>query len=227
MDHKRLVIIDGYSLLYRAFFATRYLSTADGRPTNALYGFTQMLFLLLEKIGPDAIVVAFDAPGKTFRHAEFSEYKGTRRETAPELKAQLPIARELISALGIPSVEVTGYEADDVVGTISRLGEENGYHTTIVTGDLDALQLVDDCVGVLTTKLGVTDTVTSGPAEGVERWGVTPLQVPDFKAIKGDSSDNIPGGAGIGDIGAAELIQTFGSIEGILERFDEVPPKYA
>ncbi len=227
MANKRLVIIDGYSLLYRAFFATRYLSTADGRPTNALYGFTQMLFLLLENTKPDAIVVALDAPGKTFRHAEYAEYKGTRREIAEELKVQLPIARELIAALGIPSIEVTGYEADDVVGTISRLGEENGYDTTIVTGDLDALQLVDDCVSVLTMKLGVTDTVTYGPEQVVERWGVTAEQVPDFKAIKGDTSDNIPGVPGIGDKGAAELIQTFGSIEAILERFDEVPPKYA
>jgi len=227
MEPKRLVVIDGYSLLYRAFFATRYLSTADGRPTNALHGFTQMLFLLLENIGPHAIVVALDAPGKTFRHAEFSEYKGTRREIAPELKSQLPIARELIAALGIPSIEITGFEADDVVGTISRLAEENGYHTTIVTGDLDALQLVDDCVSVLTMKLGVTDTVTYGPEEVVARWGVTAEQVPDFKAIKGDTSDNIPGVPGIGDKGAAELIQTFGSIEGILERFDEVPPKFA
>jgi DNA polymerase I len=226
MDPKRLVIIDGYSLLYRAFFATRYLSTADGRPTNALHGFVQMLFLLLENIGPDAIVVAFDAPGKTFRHAEYSEYKGTRRDTAEELKVQLPIARDLMTALGVPSVEVTGYEADDVVGTISRLAEENGYHTTIVTGDLDSLQLVDDCVSVLTMKLGVTDTVTYGPEQVVERWGVTAAQVPDFKAIKGDSSDNIPGVPGIGDKGAAELIQAFGSIEGILDRSAEVPPKY-
>ncbi|HKU52708.1 MAG TPA: hypothetical protein VJQ25_09600, partial [Nitrospira sp.] len=173
MDRKRLVIIDGYSLLYRAFFATRYLSTADGRPTNALYGFTQMLFLLLENIRPDAIVVALDAPGKTFRHAEYSEYKGTRRETAEELKVQLPVARDLIAALGIPSVEVTGYEADDVVGTISRLAEENGYDTTIVTGDLDSLQLVDDCVSVLTMRMGVTDTVTYRPEGVMERWGVT------------------------------------------------------
>lgn len=227
MEAKRLVVIDGYSLLYRAFFATRYLSTADGRPTNALYGFTQMLFYLLENIKPDAIAVAFDAPGKTFRHAEFSEYKGTRRDTAPELKVQLPVARELIAALGIPSIEVTGYEADDVVGTISRVAEASGYHTTIVTGDLDALQLVDKCVSVLTTKLGVTDTVTYGPEEVVARWGVTATQVPDFKAIKGDTSDNIPGVPGIGDKGAAELIQAFGSIEGILERFEEVPPKHA
>src|ERR1044072_2447931 len=114
MDSKRLVVIDGYSLLYRAFFATRYLSTSDGRPTNALLGFANMLFNLLENIQPAAIVVALDAPGKTFRHAEFSEYKGTRRETQPELKEQLPIARQLIEHLGIPQMEVTSYE-----GTIS------------------------------------------------------------------------------------------------------------
>ncbi|HZH97455.1 MAG TPA: hypothetical protein VEX38_00670, partial [Fimbriimonadaceae bacterium] len=148
MDAKRLVILDGYSLLFRAFFATRYLSTSDGRPTNALFGFVGMLFYILEKDEPDAVVVALDAPGKTFRHAEFSEYKGTRRDTADELKIQLKVARDLISSLGIPAIEVTGYEADDVVGTISRLGEENGYHTTIVTGDLDSLQLVDECVKV-------------------------------------------------------------------------------
>ncbi len=227
MDHKRLVIIDGYSLLYRAFFATRYLSTADGRPTNALYGFTQMLFNLLENIGPDAVVVALDPPGKTFRDAAFSEYKGTRKETAEELKVQFPVFRELILALGIPQFEVTGYEADDVVGTISRLAEENGYQTTIVTGDLDSLQLVDDFVSVFTMKMGVTDTVTYGPAEVFERWGVTPDQVVDFKAIKGDTSDNIPGVPGIGDKGAAELIQKFGTIEAMLERFDEIPPKHA
>jgi DNA polymerase-1 len=226
MDPKRLVIIDGYSLLYRAFFATRYLSTADGRPTNALFGFTQMLFTLLEKEPPDAIVVALDPPGKTFRDAIFAEYKGTRKETAPELKAQFPVARELIAALGIPAVEVPGFEADDVVGTISRLAEENGYHTTIVTGDLDSLQLVDDCVSVFTMRTGVTDTFVYGPNEVFERWGVTPTQVPDFKAIKGDTSDNIPGVPGIGDKGAAELIQLFSSIEEMLEKTTEIPPKY-
>src|SRR5437588_3064870 len=119
---KRLVILDGYSLLYRAFFATRYMSTSDGRPTNALYGFIGMLFYILEHDAPDAVVVALDAPGKTFRHAEYAEYKGTRRETAPELISQLVVSRDLIQALGIPTIEATGFEADDVVGTISLLG---------------------------------------------------------------------------------------------------------
>lgn len=226
MQAKRLVVIDGYSLLYRAFFATRYLSTSDGRPTNALFGFTQMLFTLLEKVKPNAIVVALDAPGKTFRHVEYVEYKGTRRETADELKVQLIAARDLIRALGIPSIEVTGFEADDVVGTISRLAEENGYDTTIVTGDLDSLQLVDHCVSVLTLKQGVTDTVTYDPEAVKERYGFGPEFVPDFKALKGDTSDNIPGVPGIGDKGAAELINGFGTIEQMLEQFDQLPPKY-
>lgn len=226
MDRKRLVVIDGYSLLYRAFFATRYLSTSDGRPTNALHGFASMLFILLEKVKPHAIVVALDAPGKTFRHAEYEAYKGTRRETADELRVQLIGAREMVAALGIPSVEMVGYEADDVVGTISKLAEENGYDTTIVTGDLDSLQLVDHCVSVLTMKQGVTDTVTYGPEQVVERYGFGPEHITDFKALKGDTSDNIPGVAGIGDKGAAELIANFGTIENMLDHFSELPAKY-
>ncbi|MFY9234406.1 MAG: DNA polymerase I [Fimbriimonadaceae bacterium] len=226
MESRRLVVIDGYSLLYRAFFATRYLSTADGRPTNALYGFVGMLFHLLEHVKPDSIVVALDAPGKTFRHAEYADYKGTRRETQPELKVQLPVAREIVQALGITSLEMTGYEADDIVGTVSRLAEENGYHTTIVTGDLDTLQLIDDCVSVLTMRQGVTETVIYDTAKVQERYGFGPEFVPDYKAIVGDTSDNIPGVPGIGEKGASLLIQQFGTIDGLLENFDKIDPKY-
>lgn len=223
---KRLIIIDGYALLYRAFFATRFLSTSDGRPTNALYGFTQMLFSILERIRPDAIVVALDAHGKTFRHVEYAEYKGTRKETAPELIVQLEEARNLIRALGIPQLELIGYEADDIVGTLSLRAEKAKYRTTIVTGDLDSLQLVDDWVSVLTPKQGITETYTYDPAGVREKMGVDPHQVADFKAIKGDTSDNIPGVPGIGDKGAAELLTLFPNIEAILEKIDEVPEKY-
>ena len=226
MSKKRLIIIDGYSLLFRAFYAGRYLATADGRPTNALHGFTSMMFSLLEKQRPDAIVVALDHPAKTFRHTEFAAYKGTRKEIAPELISQLDESRNLISALGIPQIELVGFEADDIVGTISRLAEENGYITTIITGDLDALQLVDDFVTVVTPKQGVSEIVSYDPAAVFERMGVTPNQVTDFKGLKGDTSDNIPGVPGIGDKGAAELITMFGSVEEILSRFDEVPEKY-
>ena len=128
MSKKRLIIIDGYSLLFRAFYAGRYLATADGRPTNALHGFTSMMFSLLEKQRPDAIVVALDHPAKTFRHTEFAAYKGTRKEIAPELISQLDESRNLISALGIPQIELVGFEADDIVGTISRLADSVEVH---------------------------------------------------------------------------------------------------
>ncbi len=223
---KRLVIIDGYSLLYRAFFATRYMSTSDGRPTNALYGFVGMLFYILEHDEPDALVVALDAPGKTFRHAEYAEYKGTRKETADELIIQLKESRELISALGIPALECPGYEADDIVGSVSKLGEENGYKTTIVTGDLDSLQLVDDDVSVMTNKMGVTDVIVYKPEDVIERYGFEAKYVPDYKAIVGDTSDNIPGVPGIGAKGATTLIQQFGTVENMLEHWDEINPKF-
>lgn len=226
MSKKRLIIIDGYSLLFRAFYATRFLSTADGRPTNALYGFTQMMFAILEKQRPDAIVVALDHPSKTFRHTQFAAYKGTRKETAPELISQLDESRNLLTALGIPQIELIGYEADDIVGTISRLAEENGYYTTIVTGDLDSLQLVDDFVSVVTPRQGVTETITYTPAEVVEKLGVSAALVTDFKGIKGDTSDNIPGVPGIGDKGAAELINGYGTVEEILAKLDQIPEKY-
>lgn len=226
MASKHLVILDGYSLLYRAFYATRYLSTSDGRPTNALYGFVSMLFFILEKDDPDAVVVAMDAPGKTFRHAEYSEYKGTRRETPDELKSQLAVARELITGLGIPMIEAPGFEADDVVGTIAKLGEQNGYQTTIVTGDLDSLQLVDEQIRVMTMKQGVTEVVFYGPGEVFGRYGFPPALIPDYKAIVGDTSDNIPGVPGIGEKGATTLLQKFKGIEDLLERWDEVDPKF-
>jgi len=226
MARKRLVIIDGYSLLFRAFYGTRFLSTSAGRPTNALFGFTNMLFALFREIEPDAVVVALDAPGKTFRHAEYPEYKGTRRETPPELIEQLEGSRELISAFNIPVLEVTGYEADDVVGTISRTAQENGYDTTIVTGDLDTLQLVDDAVSVMTPQSGGKPPKTYTPAEVMERYGFGPEHVVDYKAMAGDSSDNIPGVPGVGDKTATLLIKKFGTVEQILERIEEVEPKF-
>ena len=223
---KHLVVLDGYSLLYRAFFATRFLSTSDGRPTNAIYGFVSMLFYILEKDRPDAVAVALDAPGKTFRHAEYSEYKGTRRETPDELRSQLKVSRDLIAALGIPCFEVTGYEADDVVGTIANQAKTHGYHTTIVTGDLDALQLVDENVRVMTMRQGVTEVVFYGPQDVINRYGFEPLLVPDYKSIVGDTSDNIPGVPGIGEKGATQLIQQFGTIENMLAHWDEVDAKF-
>lgn len=185
-----------------------------------------MLFTLFETVKPDAVLVALDAPGKTFRHAEYAEYKGTRREIPQELISQLDGSRDLIKCFGIPMLEEVGYEADDVVGTVSREAEENGYETTIVTGDLDSLQLVDPWVTVMTTKRGVTDVVMYDPEAVRERYGFGPEFVPDYKALVGDTSDNIPGVPGIGDKSASILIQEFGSIENILERIEDVPEKF-
>ncbi len=226
MADKRLVILDGYSLLFRAYYGTTPLSTAAGKPTNALFGFLNMLVQILERQRPDSILVAFDAPGKTFRHADYAEYKATRSETPEALQLQLPEARRVVQALGIPTLELTGYEADDVIGTVTRIAREHGYHTTVVTGDGDALQLVDDWVTVVRPTKGVSEMRTYTPDEVRERYGFGPERVVDFKAIAGDSSDNIPGVPGIGEKGATELVQRFGSAEEILERFGELPPKY-
>lgn len=223
---KKLVVIDGYSLLFRAFYGTRYMSTSDGRPTNALFGLVSMLFVLFEREKPDSVVVAFDAPGKTFRDEAYEEYKGTRSETPDDLKQQLPVARDLIHALAIPSLEVSGFEADDVIGAIALDAEKKGYETIIVSGDLDQLQLVDDSVRVMTTRKGVSDVVVYDTAAVHERYGFGPEFITDYKALVGDASDNIPGVPGIGPKSAAELIQQFGHVEQMLARLDEVPEKY-
>jgi DNA polymerase-1 len=223
---KKLVIIDGYSLLFRSFYGTRYLSTSDGRPTNALFGLVSMLYTLLEKEKPDSIVVALDAPGKTFRDEEYADYKANRNEAPDELRSQLRTARELIDALGIPSIELKGYEADDVIGTITLDAERNGYDSVIVTGDLDSLQLVDDHVKVMTTRTGVTDVVYYDPAAVEQRYGFGPELIPDFKALKGDTSDNIPGVPGVGDKTAAILLTKHGTIEHIIEQIGDVEEKY-
>lgn len=226
MADKRLVVIDGYSLLFRAFYGTRFLSTSDGRPTNALFGLVSMLFTLLEREKPDSIVVALDAPGKTFRDAEYAEYKGTRKETPEELKSQLPIARDLLSGLGIPILEITGYEADDIVGTLAKDAANKGYKTLVVTGDTDQLQLVDDDVTVMTTRQGVTDVVYYDPNAVQQRYGFGPEFIADYKALVGDTSDNIPGVPGIGDKSATKLIQEFGHVEDIIANIDKVDEKF-
>jgi DNA polymerase I len=226
MEKRRLVILDGYSLLFRAFYGTRFLSTADGRPTNALFGFTNTLLALFNEHKPDALAVALDAPGKTFRHGDFPEYKGTRRETPPELISQLDYSRELIAALNLPCLEVAGYEADDVIGTVSKRGEEAGYEVLIVTGDRDSLQLVDPNVTVMMPGMRGADPSYYTPDAVREKYGFEPQQMVDYKALAGDASDNIPGVPGIGDKSATELVQKFGGVQGILERKQEVPEKF-
>lgn len=221
-NRKKLIAIDGNSLLYRAFFAMRYLSTSSGQPTNAIYGLTTMLLRVLEE-KPDYVAVAFDTPKPTFRHEEFADYKATRRATPDALVEQAPLARELVRAFNIPVVEVPGFEADDIIGAMAKEAEREGVDTVIVTGDLDSLQLVDDHIRVMTTLKGVTDTVIYDPRAVIDRFGIRPDQMTDYKGLKGDSSDNIPGVPGIGDKTAVELLQRYGSLENLLEHIDELP----
>lgn len=218
----KLVIIDGHSLLFRGFFATRMLTTSDGRPTNAVYSFTNMLLSLLESEQPDAVIVALDAPAKTFRHEEFVEYKAHRRETPEDFSPQVSMTKHLLKAFGIPVLEVPGYEADDIVGTLAKQGTSHDYDVLIITGDMDALQLVGERVSVRATVKGVTDLHHFDPAAVETKYGLRPDQIADFKALKGDPSDNIPGVPGIGEKTAVKLLQQFSHVEDLLERIDEL-----
>jgi DNA polymerase-1 len=219
----RLVLIDGHSLVYRAFFALPSLTDRDGRMVNAAYGFTSMLLLALQE-HPDYVLASFDLGGRTFRHEELAQYKATRRPTPPELSPQFPLTRDIVRAFGIPIYEVRGVEADDVIGTLARQAREQGLHSTIVTGDLDALQLVNDDVFVLTSKRGVSETILYTPDRVRERYGLEPIQTVDLKGLVGDVSDNIPGIRGIGEKTAIKLIQEFGSVESLVENRARVTP---
>src|SRR3989454_1634985 len=221
----RLVLIDGHSLVYRAFFALPSLTDGEGNVVNAAYGFTSMLLLALQE-HPDYVLASFDLGGRTFRHEELAQYKATRRPTPPELSPQFPLTRDIVRAFGIPIYEVQGVEADDVIGTLARQAREQGLHSTIVTGDLDALQLVNEDVFVLTSKRGVSEAILYTPDRVRERYGLEPIQTVDLKGLVGDVSDNIPGIRGIGEKTAIKLIQEFGSVESLVEnRANVTPPK--
>jgi DNA polymerase-1 len=225
MSTPKVAIIDAYSLLYRAFFALPPLTNKQGEVTNAVYGFTTMLFKLVEEVQPDYLIVAFDMPAATFRHEAFQDYKAHRAPMPDAMRPQVPMAREVLEAMRIPMVGVEGYEADDVIGTIARRGAEEGFDVLIVTSDRDALQLVNGRVHVLTNKKGITETVEYDPQAVIDRYGVRPEQLPDVKALTGDASDNIPGVPGIGEKTAGKLIAQYGSLENLLDHMDEVKGK--
>jgi DNA polymerase I len=221
-----ILLIDGYSLAFRAFFALpESISRADGMPTNALYGLAAMTIKVIEEEKPSRVIVAWDPPGKTFRDEVYPEYKAGRRETPDGFRAQSPHFRPLMAAFGAVNVEKEGFEADDVIGTLARMASEAGQRVTILTGDRDALQLVDDHVSVLATGRGVTDTTRYDPAKVEERYGVPPGKMPDLRGMIGDSSDNLPGVPGIGEKTAAQLMEKYGSLEAILAHADEQTPK--
>ena len=224
MTHlKKLVLIDGNSLLYRGFFAMRALTTSAGQHTNAIYSFTMMLLTLLDDQKPNVMICAWDK-GKTFRHDEYAEYKGTRKSMPSELSDQVPLSRELVESFNIEQVSAAGYEADDVIGTLATQGAAAGFDVVIVSGDLDALQLVAPHVRVMTTIKGVTDTVIYDEEKVMERYGLRPDQLADYRALKGDASDNIPGVPGIGEKTATTLLQTYGTAEEVLAHADDLKP---
>jgi len=223
----RLFLLDGTALAYRSYFALSRsgLTSTDGRPTGATYGFTMTLRRILDQEAPDAVAVAFDPRGPTFRHEMFAEYKATRERAPEEMLAQLDDIRAVVRAHGLPIFEVPGYEADDVIGTLAKQGEAAGYEVLIVTGDKDLMQLVNDKVQLYDVFKRNQDLVLVGPEEVREKFGTGPDGVVDVLAIMGDSSDNVPGVKGIGEKGAIKLIDEFGSVDGLLERLDEVKGK--
>jgi DNA polymerase I len=221
---RKLILIDGNSLVYRAFFALpTTLTTPSGQVSNAVYGFTSMLIRLLIDERPDAVAVAFDSAGPTWRHGHYEGYKANRQATPDELRTQFPLVKEVLAALAIPIFELPGHEADDLLATLTNQAHQAGDEVLVVTGDRDAFQLIGESgVRVMTTRRGITDIVIYDRAKVIERYGVTPEQVPDFLGLKGDPSDSIPGVPGVGDKTAAKLVQQFGSVEGIYDRLDEV-----
>lgn len=219
---KKLLIIDSNSIINRAFYGVRYLSAKDGTPTNAIFGFLKTLFKLIDETAPDYICAAFDLKAPTFRHKMYSEYKAQRKPMPEDLVRQMPIAKEILTKMGVTILEKEGYEADDIIGTISRLCEEQGTECLIATGDKDDLQLASDKTRIIltVTKSGVNETIYYSDKEVFEKYGVTPAEFIDVKALMGDSSDNIPGVAGIGEKTALSLIQKNKHIENIYADLD-------
>jgi len=214
---RKILIIDGHSLAHRAFHALPpTLSRADGTPTNAVLGFCNMMVKLLEQEQPDAGICAFDRPSPTFRHEQYEEYKATRKPMDESLRVQMPIVREAARAFGFSVVELDGWEADDVIGTLSRMAEESGDEAIIVTGDRDALQLASDRVRVVLTRRGISEFDEYGPEEVRAKYGFGPELIPDFKGLMGDVSDNIPGVPGVGEKTAMRLVSEIGAVEDVL-----------
>lgn len=219
---KTLIIIDGNSIVNRAFYALPDLTNKKGLHTNAIFGFTNMLFKLIDTYKPTHISVAFDKKAPTFRHLEYKEYKAGRKKMPDELKQQLEPLKNLLDAFNINRLEIEGYEADDIIGTVSLKAEQDGYKVYIVTGDKDAIQLASKTTTTLITKKGVGE-VEEYDFNGVEeKYGMTPTQFIDLKGLMGDKSDNIPGVPGIGEVTGIKLIKEFGSIENIIENIDSV-----
>ncbi|MFD4999198.1 DNA polymerase I [Streptomyces buecherae] len=226
-EHPRLLLLDGHSLAYRAFFAlpAENFSTSTGQTTNAIYGFASMLANTLRDEQPTHLAVAFDVSRKTWRSEEFPEYKATRSKTPDEFKGQVELIGEMLDAMSVRRFAVEGFEADDVIATLATRAEADGFQVSIVTGDRDSFQLVSDRVTVLYPTKGVSELTRFTPEKVQEKYGLSPRQYPDFAALRGDPSDNLPGIPGVGEKTAAKWINQFGSFDALVERADEVKGK--
>jgi len=217
----KLMVLDGNSIVNRAFYGVRSLSTRDGIPTNAIYGFLNILSKLLDESSPDALCVCFDVHAPTFRHKKYADYKAGRRPMPNELRQQIPILKDVLAAMRVPAYELAGWEADDLIGTIARRCNEANWNCEIVTGDRDSLQLISDhvCVKLVVSRAGKNETKNFTPETFFDEYGFPPAKIVDLKALMGDASDNIKGVPGIGEKTAGELLRNFGSLDKIYEKF--------
>lgn len=222
---KKILLIDGSSLIFRAFYAIRNLTTKDGVFVNGVYGFLNMYYKALELINPTHVFVAFDKGSKTFRHNEFADYKGTRDNAPNEITYQFGILKDLLSSMNVNYLELDEYEADDIIGTIAKLAQKEGFEVDIFTGDRDYLQLVDDNILVYLTKKGISEIKLMNTESILEEYDLSPKQLIDVKALQGDSSDNIPGVKGVGEKTALKLIQEYGNLENLYENIDNLKGK--
>ena len=225
--NETLLVVDGHSLAFRAFFALPVdnFSTSSGQATNAVWGFATMLAQVIDAENPDHLGVAFDVKGGTFRNEMLPQYKGTREAAPEELLTQLPLIQRMLTALGVTYIEKPGFEGDDVIATLATMGDKAGYHTLVLSGDRDAFQLVDDNVTVLYPGHHFKDLKHMTPQSIIDKYKVTPAQYPDLAALRGETADNIPGVPGVGDGFAAKWINQFGSLDGICEHADEIGGK--
>lgn len=222
---KKILLIDGSSLIFRAFYAIRNLTTKDGVFVNGVYGFLNMYYKALELINPTHVFVAFDKGSKTFRHNKFADYKGTRDNAPNEITYQFGILKDLLSSMNVNYLELDEYEADDIIGTIAKLAQKEGFEVDIFTGDRDYLQLVDDNILVYLTKKGISEIKLMNIESILEEYDLSPKQLIDVKALQGDSSDNIPGVKGVGEKTALKLIQEYGNLENLYENIDNLKGK--
>src|SRR6266516_418613 len=223
---KTIVLIDGHAMIHRAFHAVpENLTTKSGEPINATFGFTNILIKALGDVKPDYIAVTFDRAAPTFRHEQFAAYKAHRPTLPDNMRPQFGRIREVVEAFGIHIYEKDGFEADDVLGTLSVQATQEGVDTIILTGDMDTLQLVNEHVQVMAAKRGISEVTNYDEAAVQARYGIPPQRIPDFKGLVGDTSDNIPGVPGIGEKTASKLLTEYGDLEGVLAHIDDLTPK--